>query len=402
MSPILLLAAACAIPTQKANDTVDDTAGPVDTADTADSDSGGDVPVTHTVDDAAAAIDFDSFGISETAGMLYYTENNRGTLTTVVPTGSLDGDLVRFEGATYPARLGDLDGDGRRDLLLESDMNISPTFQFYSATGALIASVLAESLSTAPWDCLTPGGGQDWTVIGCESHRSVYAPDDTALATPILAISTDDHQDAAEGDVTGDGVDDHLIWQLNDDDYVYPAGKLWVIDGTDRGDEDEVADAFATITGLFGNGGRTVGAVREPVDVDGDGYLDVPIRDGGDSAGLSVYALHDGGDVDTTASWMTLTDVGGADLLDFDGDGVQDIVGQRPVDYIETIPSFSVAFAPSPGRTDFRTLPTWDLNQRGQYVVSDVDLDGIDDMVFQVEGDDVIALFPGGTERGIE
>lgn len=84
--------------------------------------------------------------------------------------------------------------------------------------------------------------------------------------------------------------------------------------------------------------------------------------------------------------------------------GVQDVVGQRQADNgVDPDPGFSVAFHLGSGGTDFLAAPTWDMvTPTNSFVVTDLDSDGVDDIVFQAENGADIGLFAGGGGRVAE
>lgn len=363
-------------------------------ADTADS---GAEPPSLTLADADEVLVGAPGGARDADGLFSYEVVQDNRVDTWLPGGGLGALFVVVEDAHQLNRVSDLDGDGIRDVVAVNTTGTA--YRVYTSAGALLSESPADALpGTTGADYVT--GRTDWTLVGRFEEAYVYEAADIGFTEPVLNITEAADVHAMEADVTGDGVDDHVFWGTQNG--VYGAGnKLWVIDGTDSGKEDLDTSAYATILGGTGEP-RSVLGVLSAADLDADGYLDLAVRDGGQhDDGLSVYDLHEGGDVDSGAAWARVHHVSEAEVFDFDGDGRADVVGRRAEDRSAPEAGLSVLFDLGTGSADFLTDPLWRMSAGagagGEFVITDVDTDGIGDIVYQ--SGYTAYLFRGGAER---
>lgn len=297
--------------------------------------------------------------------------------------------------AEGPVSVGDVDGDGGEDFLVWlHPQSVDGTMSVFSAAGAELAATPASTL----FDFSAPsffGAGPDAIVLGDGEQSRVYAPDDLTFERPLTTIASWEYTHISEADVTGDGVDDHVLTSnLYPDDY--GSGKVWVMDGTDRGTTNVESDAFAS---LLGDTTQTIGKIQgmlPPVDMNGDGHLDLVVED----LGLSAYDVSTGGVIDVVDAFTSVDGVGSGRLLDFDGDGLPDLAGSV-LRNGEPEPGFGVVFALSTGVTDFAAAVNWQVVEGdGVLAVVDLNADGFDDAVYATDGE--LYMFAGGSDRSSE
>jgi len=228
--------------------------------------------------------------------------------------GEADGDVL---GARI-ARAGDVNGDGRADLLIASHMNDeggTDAGQVYLVLGR------------------QSGWSMDESVVNADASFLGENPEDLAGATL-----------AGAGDVDGDGLDDLLIGaELNDQEEV-DAGKVYLILGRQVGWSTDVdlANADSSFLGYAWSQRAGSGLAIAP-DLDGDGYDDIVIGARGDSvfdseAGKSfvLFGNPSGWGPDaplTEADGSLIGEVAGdlsgygvSGIGDVDGDGIGDLL----------------------------------------------------------------------------
>lgn len=242
--------------------------------------------------------------------------------------------------------------------------------------------------------------GSDALVLGATAAVTVYATDDLAFRTPLNTVVALDAilTQVEEADFTADGIDDHIVVsETYPDDY--GPGKVWILDGADRGLTDGEADAYASLTGNDATG--LIGSAPRPADINGDGRLDLVVQD----HGLSIYDGSVPGVMDPSAPMTRLSDICHGQVADFDGDGIADIVGvAQDEDITSKSAGFGVLFGTPAGTTDFANSVDWRMGEgdSGRIVALDIDTDGDDDIVFQGGTEGLTYLFNGGPERATE
>ena len=256
----------------------------------------GDVDGDGLPDLAVGAPGHDAFGSASGAVAVLLAEALEGAASTS------DAALTVF-GARSDANIGgsvalggDLDGDGRADLLvLNSDR----------------ADVYAIAGDRCPGDVIASDDEADavWYAGGTASGASVAF--------------------AFAGDVTGDGLDDAVLGNTGG------AGQVWLVAGARQlpgGEADRVAEAsWVGPDWTAGLGAAVAGAG----DLDVDGRMDLALAaEGGDGAVYIVYASYDAGAstaLDGAAVWIgaggdgtaSQALAGGADAT---GDGRSDLL----------------------------------------------------------------------------
>lgn len=384
----LLLASACS--DAAANDS-DSQPVVADTGDTGDSPG----PSAFGLSDADASADCYG-GVNATGETFFYSG---GAIR--IPVSGIDGELVVIDGARDPAAVGDVDGDGNEDLLLRVNAGeADDSLAVVSTTGSELYRIAYDDAGRPDvW-----GAGPNAMALGTTAGVTVYNPGDFGFAAPINTVVYDDWLNGIrEADFTGDGVDDHLVVAPNYPDGDYGLGKVWILDGSDRGVTVGEADAFASLTANDASGRLT--ATPVPEDVDGDGQLDLVVE----YSGLSIYAVGAGGVIDPLSAARNYSNIYDGRIADFDGDGTPDLVGTvRNAPGDAKAPGFGVLFGTPGGYVDFADALSWRMDEgtQGELVTHDIDADGVSDVIFQGgSGGGVRArtyLFLGGPERAME
>ena len=290
--------------------------------------------------------------------------------------GAASGD--RFGGRLSSA--GDVDGDGRPDLLMSAlgdgtgagvvSLFSSPTSGFVNASAAT-ATLTATVAGDGFGDSLTAlgdmnGDGYGDFAVGApraatgglvgEEQWGVYifAGPMAGGASALVAEATVAVTTAGDGlgtrlgglpDVTGDGAVDLLIAAPQAD--VAPgdgAGKVWLLSGPWRRAES-LSDAVAVFTGEAGDSGLGSGAVGAAGDVDGDGLTDVllssasvPVGGLGKAGAAYVFTRAASGQVDVAYADLRIYGVSEGERFghaasaagDVNNDGYDDIVVGAP------------------------------------------------------------------------
>lgn len=248
--------------------------------------------------------------IGEGAGTVYVVSGSHRGTNDLSEVAGLAIHGQNFS-ATRAAMAGDVDGDGRTDVIVGSP-------QGSDASSPLARPGLAY---------LVIGGGAGDLDLVADADARWVGESDTAYAGESVA---------GAGDVDGDGLDDLLVGAYQEQAGGFDAGAAYVVSGMVR-DANSLADARARLIGeTFAD--RVGDSVMGGGDVDGDGTADVlvgaPGRDeGGASAGATYLFLGplDGtetlADADATLHGSTDEQSGaGVDVGDFDADDRSDMV----------------------------------------------------------------------------
>ena len=339
-------------------------------------------------------------------------------------TGEFAGD-----GAGAPiSRAGDVDGDGRDDLLVGAywnDETGNAAGKAYLIFGGSLGASREVSLADADWHFIGEQGGGE---APCGDNPS---GEEEFLEGDLCDGDWAGHSLNAAGDVDGDGLDDLLISVYRSDDIDIEAGKVALIPGhslASTGGRMSMADAPIQFMGeaAFNYLGHGVAAG----DMDGDGLNDVMLGSYGadDFAGRAYVVLGRG-----ITSEMTLG-IGDADYIftgeapddeagiinssagDIDGDGLDDLVvaamynkevgsGLAPTERSGSGKVYIITAAELPGTGAIIALSdaerAWLAEGDGDALacatspIGDVDGDGLDDIIMGAFGND-----GGGSNSG--
>ncbi len=310
-------------------------------------------------------IDADCDGIDTVCGRLSGTYE-LGASAALVLEGDTAGDLAGWA----VAFAGDLDGDGRDDVLVSAPGNDASglydggqggaVYGFYgghagtepitSADFTLLGEVsLRGGIAVAAAGDLL-GDGRPWILVGgMGAAYAIPTPYSMELGEAyseggLLCVEEVDDDMAGWAvagvdDADGDGADDHVVGAPYNDDGGTSAGKVY------RGCESSYGLGVTYYSWLASYTGEAAGdlagaALSEAGDVDGDGLGDflvgAPYSDEAAASAGKVYLVSGGGGAgdlalaDADASWLGIAagDLAGTALWgggDLDGDGYDDI-----------------------------------------------------------------------------
>lgn len=179
--------------------------------------------------------------------------------------------------------LGDMDGDGRSEVLVSADDENGEDGAVYLFPGSALSGTVTSAVATASW-------AGAWTDGQLGGYRSVTAPGDLdADGVPELFFA------AAEADANGNA---------SGEAYLYYGGGTWGL-----GEDPSFADAR-----FVGTASDEMGARLTTGDIDGDGWTDIVVAapgasDSARSSGSVAFYLNDG------ARWSGAYTVADADTL---------------------------------------------------------------------------------------
>gem|GEM_PF-1769548 len=248
-----------------------------------------------------------------------------------VVDGDRSGDFVNNGGMGVLVNLGDVNADGRDDLLIDPESFVSSAlYLVFGRSGA------------APLNAVS---GDDDGILRLETDKvwTTYLNDDDYLRQLTSGRSLLHHTTFRVGDVNADGVDDVLVPSVeNEGQNQFEVAVLFGRPGLDRLDiagADQGRGGYV-IEGRPGGGYATAGLMVGGVgDVNHDGYDDVGVRMRVKVGGSNTFRLYIAyGKADTTRLTFAELEVGvGGEVrqidylaramtpLDYDGDGLSDI-----------------------------------------------------------------------------
>jgi hypothetical protein len=299
----------------------------------------------------------------------------------------LYGELARDGAGAVVSAAGDLDGDGRADLLV----------------GAPLANTTALDAGAA---YVIAGGTTGDRDLSSVTARIVGGTREDALGEAL----------SAAGDVNGDGYDDILVGVPGDDTALVDAGAVLLFYGPVVGELDRT-DADLTLLGVTADEAAG-GGLAPAADMDGDGVAELLIGawaedGGGRDAGL-VYRVSGAGlsSGSLSAAWASYEGELSDDQLgyslctgDLDGDGLRDLLMGAP--YEDTGGNaagavYLVLGGGPAGRLDLRYADaqltgesTTDFAGRSIACGADADGDGQDDLLVGAVGDDTVGASSG-------
>ncbi|MDP2309600.1 MAG: MopE-related protein [Pseudomonadota bacterium] len=299
----------------------------------------------------------------------------RVQISSTTAWAQLRGEAASCEAGQHVAAAGDVDGDGRGDLLVGAAARSGYTGRTYLVTSVSAGSA---SLATA-------------TAIFNGESASDYS---------AMAIS-------AAGDVDGDGYGDVLIGAYGDDDAATGAGAAYLVFGPASG-TSTLATADAKLTGVARD--DAAGSAVSGGDIDGDGYSDVIVAaEAGGTYGAAylflgptiVSASLSAADARMDGTAGAFGDTVAADG-DMDGDGRDDIaVGNASENLYRG--SVAVFLGPVSGvvsatASDVYIVGDVSYDHTGYsvgYIGSQVGTPGVSDLLVGAIGDDTAASAAG-------
>ncbi len=297
-----------------------------------------------------------------------------GPFSGQVPLGAFAGQIETPNPLAF-ARLGDVNGDDRDDLLI-SDIRASPTFAFEGVVYVLDGPV--EGTFSLDQARTTIRGGSADLFFG---------------------------QALASGDVTGDDIPDLIVGTEFADEGGVNAGAVYIVNGRTTGTIG-LDQADARLIGAQGNDRRSFVAFAGDVNGDGDGDLLVGGSYNQATAGMASVVFGplsgtiDLADADVHLEPEGTSDAAGATVVgpgDVNGDGFDDLVVGAPYADVggQNVGAVYLVFGPVEG--DLR-LADADVIVRGdrdrglvgsqhKVAVGDVDGDGRPDLAIGVDVD---------------
>jgi len=243
---------------------------------------------------------------------------------------------------TKVAGVGDLDGDGRADLLVGSPSSAAGDGRAYVYSGAdgTRLATLDDGVTGSAFGAAASGASGDWgslLVVGAPSAGNggrVYVYRDLS-GVPAFTIEAEESAQrlggmfsSVVGDVDADGIPDVYASDWLDGGTGPAAGRIYVHSGRD-------GSRLFTVAGEAAGDGFGIGPARAG-DVDGDGHDDLVVgawqHKSAAPSGGKIYVLsgRDGSVLQTYTGRIP------GETLGFDADGLGDVNGDGRIDFLVT------------------------------------------------------------------